>query len=337
MDVSTLIRDDLHLKPPEEVKATAKWAAKTRAVGLEIEIEGWDGETTPGEHWNLTHDGSLRNQGVEFLTNGPKGGIYLTRAVKEWSTWIKKHENKNTVSYRTSMHVHVDVRDLTYEQLFKVLVLYPMIEPVLFELAGEDRWESIFAVPWVDDPGLGKGLIELLRDCNQLGRDAVRRRAFRYGINKYTAFNPLRLLDLGTLEFRHLLTTTDITEYKRWINCCLRVIEWAVNYKGSTDDMLGEFSQRGLQQFAEGVFGTDTPELDNPVVEDRMWNGLALSQDISLAIAKLDLTPEESTRTENLDYLTEGSMLSVGCEAKVNQVLKRRNSTRAVGAFIKRK
>jgi len=86
------------------------------AVGIEIEVENAGAQAIRG--WRVERDGSLRNDGIEYKTN------YGTRIYQTWeslsklqTTFAAARAIDNSFylfSERCSVHVHLDVRNLTY-------------------------------------------------------------------------------------------------------------------------------------------------------------------------------------------------------------------------------
>lgn len=178
--------------------------ALNTGVGIEIEVENCPG--SPVEDWHIDSDGSLRNLGMEYKTT------YGHRAFHTYKSLIRLHQylthNGCVFSERTSVHVHVDVRDLTKEQLWSMLLVYAAIEPMLFRYAGEKRKHNIFCVPF----------------CSSSTYVKSKDKDFGVSINhimflatKYTAFNMACIKDFGTVEFRHMQGNSDPNYIFPWV------------------------------------------------------------------------------------------------------------------------
>lgn len=188
-------------------KATPLHCADPRLLyGLELEIENvpnWDELVVAG--MTSVEDGSLRNNGREFLTS-PSTFSVVSHMLERFFDRAKL--TKNNYSERCSVHVHANCQDLTTDQLSGLCMLYQVYERLLYTFAGEERDKNIFCIPW-DQTMITYNVINNIESkrLNQLKSWA-----------KYTGLNLLPLLTLGTIEFRHMPGTCDINKIKTWLN-----------------------------------------------------------------------------------------------------------------------
>jgi hypothetical protein len=186
---------------------------ETALVGIEIEVENIT-DTIPITHyWQVKTDGSLRNNGFEF-TSLPIRGKQIEPAMRHLSKALRQYNNPD-FSIRTSCHVHLNVRDMTWDQIKTLVLLYAIFERHFFYVAGTKREESIFCVP------IYKTQILQHLDSFQT----------RWNLwHKYCALNLIPILGkddtkrYGTVEFRHLYGTDDVETIVQWCNhiFCLR-------------------------------------------------------------------------------------------------------------------
>ncbi len=124
---------------------------KSNFYGVEIELEGYRGQDNwrwpIGEDvqkvWNLTIDDSLRN-GVELLSNR----VTQVTLKKSWSGLQKAiNNNKLKTSKRCGVHVHVNMLNLTWGQMYSFIALFALLEPYLFKKYAPERHENHFCVP----------------------------------------------------------------------------------------------------------------------------------------------------------------------------------------------
>lgn len=176
---------------------------KTFTAGLECEIEHISDYALPNG-WQASDDGSLRNNGVEFISSPSN----REKLIEEFSALHKNIEYKKSrffdpFSERTSVHVHVNCLDLTKSQVKNIVLLYCLFEPFFFELADKKRANNIHCVPLSETylPTYLRFSLEKLMGT----------------WSKYTALNLCRLGDLGTLEFRHMPGTSDVSLIEQWI------------------------------------------------------------------------------------------------------------------------
>lgn len=203
-----------------------EWCTTQGMVGIEIEVENITHSPHPLAYWDIKADGSLRNNGVE-LVSVPLQIKQVQLALEHVYNVLTEH-NKPDFSNRTSVHIHVNCRDLTQNQIYNFILLYALFEKHFYAFAGNKRMNSIFCVP--------------LFRTNQLNvLDNV-----VYGLSpdwhKYCGINLLPLYQnhvtqgYGTIEFRHLYGTSNQREILEWINdiMCLRKYACEV----SKDDLL---------------------------------------------------------------------------------------------------
>lgn len=191
-----------------------EWCTTQGMVGIEIEVENITNSLHPLAYWNIKADGSLRNNGVELVSVPLQ--IKQVQLALEHVYNVLTANNKPDFSNRTSVHIHVNCRDLTQNQIYNFILLYALFEKHFYAFAGNKRMNSIFCVP--------------LFRTNQLNViDNV-----VYGLSpnwhKYCGINLLPLYQnnvtqgYGTIEFRHLYGTSNQREILEWINdiMCLR-------------------------------------------------------------------------------------------------------------------
>lgn len=171
--------------------------------GLELEIEDIidiNHLALYEEDIQVEEDNSLRNNGKEFK-------IPPSTYEDALSLFQFVHRNISTgveaFTDRTSIHVHVNVRHLSIHKLKQLILTYALVEPLFFELAGDVRRGSIYAVPLTSTylPTFYKlSLPNLLQKWH-----------------KYTALNVLPVIGgngtnrLGSIEFRHLYGTSSVS------------------------------------------------------------------------------------------------------------------------------
>lgn len=188
-------------------------------VGVEVEVEGIDEPISMYPMWDKKEDGSLRNFGIEYITF-PTPAKYIPIAIESLYKALYKTNNP-VFSDRTSIHVHVNVQDMTLEQLKVFTLLYLSVENLLYDYVGLKRKKSIFCVPLSHS-----GYVSQLRAFFNSQNPAEMQRCLKQW-HKYTGFNLLTVLTYGTVECRHLYGTEDIQKIINWINLILQLREKA--------------------------------------------------------------------------------------------------------------
>lgn len=245
-------------------------------IGLEMEVEGTGNffkaqaqgyKPILSDFWVDHEDNSLKDQGREFVFREPLFGRDLVSAIEEFVTVAHKHKFK--ISARTGLHVHLDVRNLTMEQVGSLCFAYAILERPLFRFAGIGRAENHFCVPWFAAPSNLRHLYPLIKTDSPVHRvrNAVDMQT------KYSALNLLPIAKYGSVEFRHLETTFDFEFIMQWINILMRLKEFANKHDGSPDVVPRVFSA-GPLNFARKVLGRYAFILEYPEVEAELWSGM---------------------------------------------------------------
>ena len=201
-------------------------AGQDHCLGIEVEVEDIifsKYEHSPSNEWQMKTDGSLRNNGREYISYVLQGSEVSSALGSLYLYFTNLLAKRPSLSWRTSIHVHLDVTDLTPEQLGKLCVLYSIFEYPLFQYAGKQRMDSVFCVP-ITKTNLSECVSMLLEPSRKIRWDTI------FGTwQKYSALNISRLRDLGTLEFRHMAGEPDPHRIANWINLILSLKTAAVS------------------------------------------------------------------------------------------------------------
>jgi len=260
--------------------------------GIEVETENvrpkrQDDMVPAG--WSAKGDGSLRN-GTEYVSKVASaiearelvGSLYLF--------FTEQLRRQPDFSWRTSIHVHCNIRHLSVAQVANLQLLYSIFEFLLFRFVGGDRHKSNFCVPITETAQYIR--IRQLLAPFVYGETALDRLNLVLGHwEKYAALNFCRTPDLGTVEFRHMAGTWDVVKLGNWLNligalqdAALRLDQgWIIEQINS----LNSLSTYG--SFRNSVFG---PELGKVLGEPDNFNQL-LSQGVSWAKNCLCKPPNE--------------------------------------------
>lgn len=245
------------------------------AVGVELELEGFTSRATEEAQrhlhplWSATTDGSLRNGGVELITNGGLGGEQLFAAFERVASLLERINYD--ASWRCSTHMHINMRDFTVNQVARFMMVYAACEPVLFAHCGKFRYSSNFCVPVADSLPFHKKLISRLFD------NAVSTRSAAQHTVKYTAMNFQPLFGdgrsrpaLGTVEFRGGRPMTTVDEFVLQANLLLSIKQFVRESTDSEPDMLTRLNEGVLNTvYANGCAAAlEVPptELDEALV-----------------------------------------------------------------------
>jgi len=265
-------------------KNTIPLVNKAFLFGIEVEVEGVPNPNIKATHksyWNITEDPSLRNNGIEFVSM-PLRAEQIEYAMNQLNASLPPTAN---FSPRTSVHVHMNVRDLTIDQILGLLLVYTATEELLFDWAGETRTKNVFCVRLTDT-----NYVEQYKNFQEVPQDVVHR------WNKYTALNFNPIETKGTVEFRHMAGTADGHRILTWINI-LSCIKIYVKTFTSSDimqqlHMLNSTSQ--YEAFLMDVFHEYTKYIlpYKTSIQEKMENALSY---IKLANIAKELTQEKIT------------------------------------------
>lgn len=185
-------------------KPSNKMVCNNTVIGLENEIENVHVISNAyQDFYTKTTDGSLRNNGLEFVSH-PIKAKWVPQALDNLFCSI---HSKAEYTSRTSIHVHMNVRTFTTEELKTLIYLYFICEPIFFSFVKPERKENIYCVPLIECP--------YLQITDQFFYDGAT------NWTKYTAFNVLPVSSKGTVEFRHLHGTNNKEEIINWVNLIL--------------------------------------------------------------------------------------------------------------------
>lgn len=183
--------------------------------GCEFEIESVKTQISHDEI-QVVEDHSLRNYGYEYKT------VPSTfKRTLELFDYVHKNLKlgPDPFSHRTSIHVHVNVRNLPVNTVRQLVLTYSLLEPLFFNFVGPEREHNIFCVPlsFTTLPSVYKKDIVYMHS----------------NWHKYTAFNILPLgfgknsdVGLGTIEFRHLYGTADRKVFETWLTALKQLYDF---------------------------------------------------------------------------------------------------------------
>lgn len=263
-------------------------------VGIEVEIEqAYDlyPEQFSRTQWEVTHDGSLRDCGYELRFLGPLFGEDVIMALNDLVGTL--NDVAPVATERCSVHVHVDVRDMSTKQLFTMIVLYMIFERSLIKYHGSTREDNIFALPYYRAPdkiaslGILGAEVSTSTMLSKLG-----------GLNKYAALNLAALFTHGTVEFRHMPGSWSKARILEWVNLILSLKKHAMESEYNLTDFPATLSLLGPVTFAKSVFGDLFDKLPGNVSQDVM-RGVRLAQDAIYAFKMNEVRDQFQSMTAN--------------------------------------
>lgn len=228
-----------------------------RHVGVEIEVEkcgNMNFRDFPGiaGAWNIEKDASLRGQDAyEFKTVFPSNCAEVLEALKGFYDMVdairKAERGVFDFSERTSIHIHVDVRDLTSKQIKALVKLYMIYEKSFFDFIGRHRYHNVFCIPVAESTLLNK----------------PRGKTFYSEWDKYCALNLATLQQFGTVEFRGMAGTDDVKTIIAWVLMVTCLVEQAASIPPEeVDSIINDLKvESQYQQLIRDLLGDDYAEL----------------------------------------------------------------------------
>lgn len=246
--------------------------------GIEIETEGSNiqyVEPGNGNIWSTVKDGSLRGEyphgAAEFVMSRPCLFRYME---KHLDTLIEKQKNAEfAFSFRTSVHVHMNVQTLTEAQVFNIIYTYYLLESVLVKYCGEHREANRFCLRLQDSDGC----YDVIRDLMSGGINRLRLHSQEQ--LRYAALNLAAITKYGSLEFRSMRGTLDKSVILNWVTALNNIKKFAVNY-ADVRDIHEKFLELGSLSFMREVLKGVYEEFLTETSEQQINLGFSLSIDI---------------------------------------------------------
>jgi hypothetical protein len=219
-------------------------------LGLEMEYENVrflpSPEILDNSGWRVVEDRSLRNHGREFKSAGVVfGTTEVESAVEELCAWAK--EANYSVSTRTGLHVHMDCRSITTEELARVAALWAIIEERVFAAIPLDRQQGGFCIPWHYGSAAVQPVWRLMSSSGEGAVDLL----FE-GLDKYTSLNVGPLRQYGSIELRVLPATTSAASVMETLCFCAALMQAGVSL---TKEELMDLDPIRALTFMSGLVG----------------------------------------------------------------------------------
>lgn len=255
-------------------------------IGIEIECEGRG--LAGVEKWWTTHaDGSLRNNGIEYVLAKPIQRKNVEEALQYLSLELQKMGAKVNETYRTSVHVHVNAMDMKFRHIFNEICLYMLFEDLLVELCGKERIGNLFCLRAKD----AEALVDSIRMAIQQGQynGFKNNEMFKYG-----AVNIAALGHYGSLEFRAFRGTVDPNLINDWVEILLDIKDAALKYN-DPQQICVEFSQLGPRKFVEKIFKPKNQRVlfGFKNLDQRLYDGVRMIQEIAYAIPNWNVVEDQ--------------------------------------------
>lgn len=254
------------------VSSIIKKSCPEGEVGIEVEAEGKNLQIAETDLWRTEKDGSLRGNfpesAAEYVLKKPLPRNLVGAALDEL---IQLQKNATlSFSFRTSVHIHINVGDLTEEQLRCFTYAYALLEEPLINFCGKARKANRFCLRIQD----AERALFYLQDFYERGIETLR------GVSgddiRYSAMNLAALYKYGSLEFRAMRGTLDKGVIQNWISALLAVKDWSINQE-TPKQIFDHFQTVGPAAFLNEVLGELAPQFTYPKMEQDMLLSCSLS------------------------------------------------------------
>lgn len=252
-------------------------------IGIEIEVENITLHSVAGHIppvWQVKTDGSLRNNGVEFVSSAMRpADVFPSLAILYG--YMQAVKLTPDFSWRTSTHVHLEAYKLSIPQFKRLLLLYFIFEGALFEFANPGRRETnIFCTPLTRTNFYPLAeFIDCAEDKEKLKKTFD---SLCLVLRKYSALNLAHMYDFGTIEARHMRGTENVEFLSKWVALLLELFNSAINITDA--DLALDVSRlntaSSYDEFTEKIFGDKKDCLLSPINPALLSRGISLVKEI---------------------------------------------------------
>jgi hypothetical protein len=184
------------------------------------------------------------------------------------------------------------MRDLEVAQLVGFCVLYAIYEPAIYHWIGDNRDNSHFCIPWYKAEGSILEAGDIIRSAMEPAKNegpnmGLLNAAERY--NRYAGMNLQALQKFGSVEARHMKTTTDTARIYQWINLLLALKRATGRVPASDVAIVRTVENMGAMSGIRNLLGPqfeflnypelerETFELGIPTANELIRNGLTVN------------------------------------------------------------
>lgn len=245
-------------------------------IGLEIETEAlraYDYVPAIGDYWSIELDGSLRQNGQEFIFRRP-----FTPGSKEYKKALELFDAQAKVSkfidsVYTSVHVHLNMNDKTVTHLANFITLYLIFEEPLTEYCGDTRNGNLFCLKTSNAEASYRNIQELFRAIDQgTGQYFISR--LDHNRFKYSGLNIVPLRHLGSVEVRTHPGCNDVALIDRWIQILHMLYKKATTFDNPVAIINRLYGYRSKTAFFELIFEEYSKFFDLNNLDAKMKNGI---------------------------------------------------------------
>lgn len=236
-------------------------ATKAGEVGIEIEVEA--AKELPSIDlplpWKGKADHSLRGKmfneeartdpsSMEYVTNGaiPVGGTKKAIIKRLCVLLADAKYEVDADSPRTSVHVHVNVLEMTPLQIWTAVFCYWIAENVFMDYCGPERQGNMYCLRLKDAEGV---LVAVEKDLKKPAEPFIKLNTDQI---RYCGLNLKAIPTLGSLEFRGMRGTIDADIIDTWSTMVYDVVDKSKRW-ATPEEALDYFWEQGPNNFLSAL------------------------------------------------------------------------------------
>lgn len=243
--------------------------------GIEIECEGRNLAVPDRKVWNTVDDGSLRGEfphgRAEWVFAKPLSFDASVRELNKLRIYQEQSNAQLNFSFRTSVHVHLNVQHLTFDQYLNTIYTYILLENALVRYCGDERIGNRFCLRMQDAEGLSEYIEHLFRN----GPKGLLN--INPDLTRYAALNLACTTKYGSLEFRSMRGNLEVPYITTWLKALYNIRQFACKFK-NPQQIHDMFVRSNPSDFMEEVLGNvyNFFSYENEVNDLRMAFSLSL-------------------------------------------------------------
>lgn len=279
-------------------------------VGIEIECEGERLRAVDNDVWTSENDGSLRGRfpdtACEYILRRP----IVVGAVRDALNGLVDELKgaKFNFSYRTSVHVHMNVQQLTFPQLLNAMYTYYLLEEPFMNFCGKKRKGNNFCLRLAD----AEGVLEWVMQLFELGPEML---GYIPNDNaRYAAMNLEAIRKYGSLEFRGMEGNINVDRIDTWCKVLVFMRDWAAAFK-NPKEIYETYMHIGPNEFMAAAMGPYVEKFKYARAKQDIEMSFSISIDLPFAYKE----PQEVKKGLKYWEYCPGSIVEYGTAVKINQ------------------
>ena len=254
--------------------------------GVEIECEGEALGVPNPDVWSTVDDGSLRgifpHGRAEWVFAKPLSLHQSIKEVHQLRVFQDQAGAKLDFSFRTSVHVHMNVQRLTFDQYLNTVYTYLLLENVLVRYCGNERIGNRFCLRTQDAEGMSDILSQLFKQGPAVLKGITNENA------KYASINLAATCAYGSLEFRAMQGNLEAPYISTWLRALYNLRDFAMK-QGNPQNIHDLFVRCEPSEFMEMVLGDEYNSFSYEDEVNDMRQAFSITLDLPYAYSSDDV------------------------------------------------